>query len=802
MQPNMSEASDRTARNRFLLTNLAVLLIFILALLVLLSAYPLVLAPEPTETSTITPTRTVTPTFTDTPTITLSPTTTLTRRPTFTPTITPTPSRTPTPTLTPTPAGPPTLTPARPYPDNDVYNLTQWSPDKAESMAALMEDYPNTLPRQARGEDDANYYAAYQFAIHAYEEALLRYPDASQADLWRWRLAYDLARFGDPEAGKQYAVLIAEALNQDITQIEELPDWFQSKEPRVELSMVSITPLPGALSSYLVQLEAAGSAFLVINETYGAFRTETLLNQFDFVKRPIFSTFGSDLTGDGYDEVIILNVQPLNELDLMAPFVYDITTTPAVELPFNPVDASFYIGSDYEASWTAISASGQNNDLQFRTSIFPACPVTVTRTYRWNGNRFDLVQEQYQADPDPNTLAFCDQTIDHASLAWGPGPAIAIMEAILPYWPPETNIEGDPYPADGFDEWRYRLAVNHALLGNLNEATAYFNQIVTSPSIPTSRWIEPAQEFLAVYNQPADIYQACRIAHFCSMQDALSYLVEHQPAEAYPNLVTYLWESGVSLISSGYFDFDGDDSREIWFTLRHRPGEQLELWITAEYPENIKPFYMGYSDSNPPKFEYVGEDQIPPIFLVNGQKAFQMARLEGTLEPYLVDIELPSTYPNLFDDSLHDLRERLFAGEDPEKIQKELLLLKDYPGLLCAPFWSCDPYLYLLGLASELAGDEDLAVETYLQLWWDYSNSPYTTMARLKLIGVGIPPTLTPTLTTTVTLSPSSTPTVTGTPPTSTLTPLSTLAPTETSTPEPGTPYIPPATNTPFTPYP
>jgi hypothetical protein len=174
-----------------------------------------------------------------------------------------------------------------------------------------------------------------------------------------------------------------------------------------------------------------------------------------------------------------------------------------------------------------------------------------------------------------------------------------------------------------------------------------------------------------------------------------------------------------------------------------------------------------------------------------------MDRLPDTLEPYLGYPELPKFYPNQFDDSLQDLTERLFSGEDPAQIHKELLHLEESPGLLCAPYWSCDPYFYLLGLTAELANEKDSALHFYLHLWWNYSKSPFTTMARLKLKGIGIPPTSTPTITTSPTSTPTLMPTVTGTPPTATPTP------TTTTTPEGSTPYPAPLpTITPIDPYP
>jgi hypothetical protein len=133
---------------------------------------------------------------------------------------------------------------------------------------------------------------------------------------------------------------------------------------------------------------------------------------------------------------------------------------------------------------------------------------------------------------------------------------------------------------------------------------------------------------------------------------------------------------------------------------------------------------------------------------------------------------------------------RIFKGEKPATVKKELINLEDNPGLLCKPTWTCDLYLYILGLENELLDARSSAIEAYLSLWWDYSKSPFTTMARLKLEGVGIPATPTITPTRTATASPNPTTTPSGTPATATqTTPTITLLATETPTLIFGTPY-------------
>ncbi|MCK5315891.1 MAG: hypothetical protein KAJ53_12240, partial [Anaerolineales bacterium] len=240
----MADSPESTARIRYLLTSLVVILIFILALLVLLAAYPVVLAPSPAITPTITPIPTNTHTATLIPTITPTPEPTRTSRPTFTPTITLIPSQTPTPSLTPTYSGPPTLTPASAVRGKD-YSLEEWSPELADYMVMLMDDYPNTLSEDKRGENDEGYYDAFYYATIAQKEALLRYPDVPQAVFWRWGLAYNLAQVGDPQAGEAYAEIITLNLNEGDVDLKELETWFEFQEDRLTLEITELKPVPG-----------------------------------------------------------------------------------------------------------------------------------------------------------------------------------------------------------------------------------------------------------------------------------------------------------------------------------------------------------------------------------------------------------------------------------------------------------------------------------------------------------------------------------------------------------------------------
>jgi len=776
----MPETQNNPALIRFLLTSLGILFIFILSLVVILAAYPALLAPPPTLTPI--PTRAFPPTATITPspTITLSPTVTRTRRPTFTPTISLTPTRTLTLTLTPTPTGPPTLMPGRPVAGTGIYKLSQWEAGDAAYLVDLINNYPNTLLRQQRGENDESYYAAYSYATIAISEALLRFPEASEATHWRWELAYNLARTSDPNAGARYADLIVQALNQEQVKPEDLVHWFHEQEPRLELTVKLLKQPSGYLSGSLLQVKGAGSAFILLLETSSAFQAQVLTSDFDFVHSPEYDAFAADLSRDGIQEMVIYLVSPVDTRDLALPHVFTLASIPAQELAYNLAQAPFAIGMDYSMEWVSVPDGTGGFDLQARDTLFPACPLALSRTYHWDGELLLPKSTTYEVNPGPGTLSFCHLLADHAASVWGPGAAIQIMQAILPDWPPAADENGKPLPPDARDEWRYRLGVYHALLGERDAAVSAFQEIINSPAIPQSSWIAPSQDFLKRYQSPQDIYRACVQSELCDPDRALTYLVGNLQGNDSPRALSLLGQSGVELRASGYFDFDGDKTTEVWFTLRHRPGEKLKLWVLVAYPKGIQEIQLGEAETNVPALTYYDEELLPPVVLINNTVAIRIERAPGSLEPYLTYLELPKFYPDRFKDGVKAAIRDLFAGIEPVKVKDALVALQKTPGLLCRGTWSCDEYYYMLGLASELAGDPGVAVNAYVRVWTDYAKSPFTTMARLKLVGVPHPATLTPTMTLTPTPSatlmgtppaPAGTITVTGTPPTGTVTP-------------------------------
>lgn len=818
----MAQKTTTLRQVPFLIVNLFLLVVCILGLVLLVVVYPVWLAPAPTYT----PTHTFTPRFTDTPTstpsLTLTPTITRTLRPTFTPSITPTPSVTPTFTPSPSPTSLASLTPARPFTFAGRYKLQDWSPEHADQMVVLLSDYPNSLSTAARGEANEGYYRAFRFSSFALREALLRYPAAPQADRWRWQLAYHLTQQNDPQAGEYYAEYLATALNRGATDISQLYLWLEQQEPRLALYQVG-TPTPaGYTASYLVELRAlvaesapstatparrsplpegsqpsAGSAFIwLLRAESGEYQSQVLVSRFDFAHHIRAGWIVADLDGlqaDG-DELAIYFSAMSGEYAVDAPYVFDLSKVPAGELPFLPQEDIFDVGMEYENRWAVVKDDYGMNHLAFQTTVFPACPVRITLAFRWNGMYFEPIDQEFELQRDSyltgapfSSLAYCRLAADIAANHWGPAAVVSVMEAVLPDWPPQKDEQGRPLPADARDEWLYRLGVQHAMLGNQDAARHYLQQVIQTPILPNSRWIEPARAFDTTYQEPDDIYTACLAAQFCDPAFALSALIAQVPTGQ--DILAYLREKRVALVSSAYFDFDLDEENERWFTVRHQPLSRLEFWILARSLDGIHALRVGIVDTNPPVLEqleatYVRSDalHLMPVVFLESKTALSLQHLPGSNQPYVVPVPLRTEYPNRYLERLWVVESNLFAGMDPSQVRDDLLELAISPGLICENTWSCDPYYYLLGLAYELAGEQDKAIEAYHRVWSDYSTSPFTIMARLKLLLIPSAPTLTPTPTQTSTIT--VTPTITATPGEATQTPTvtSTLTPTSAET--------------------
>lgn len=759
-QPSPSRDNSTSSQNNLLIGILVGLLIIVIAAI----AY-LIFERRPANVIEPSPQIVNTPIVDTDPTSTPSPTSSATLRPTFTPkptrtaTITPTASGTPLSTLI------PSLTPAFPSEFNDQYLLIPWTPELATELIALMEVYPETLSSFARGTNDQGYFDAFQYALFAQGEALHRFSTASQASEWLWQYAYNLARTGDSTAGQVYAEIITQELNKGDLEIEDLTEWGLNLSPQITLNAQSLNSSQGEAQNWLVSvsIEENGSSYFWLIEDSGGFVSYPLTSDFNFIQPSEVDYFIDSLVGTNNTVVGIYPTTMYDTQQYVPPRIFELSQRPPQELQFEEFSPP-PIAPEFVNIWEPIQDDQTIGDLQFSDTLFAACPVTVTHTYEWNGFNFTFLFADYQIEPETDLLGYCEIVVNHAINTWGVEPTIQLMEQLLPSWPPELTPDGDPYPADALDEWQYRLSIYHALLGDQAKSREYANNIVSNPTSTESTWISPAEDFLETYQDQRDIYQACLPSIFCNPRYAFQSLVETINPQEMPDLINILRDNGVSIRSNGYFDFDNDGETERWIVVRHHPGTPLELWIIFSGETNLEPVFVKTMDTDEIRILFVEPLSEPPTVVIEPDFTFTVVRQGPEQEPIIVIVEQTVVFSS--DRTAMDLdflEATLFSGGDPAFVRDELLVLRDSPHFTCS-YLLCPRYLYLLGLSNELAKDDRLAVDAYLELWRNFIDSPYATMARFKLLSTITPaPTFTQTSTITATLGITSTVTPTET---------------------------------------
>jgi len=720
---------------------------------------------------------------------TLTPSPIVSPTPTQQPTWTPLPTLTPSITLSPTATGtvtpfppPPTLTPARPPEDPETLQLAEWLPQDYDYVIGLAEDYPNTLPENERGPNNRDYYAAYGYATILQGEALLAYPTAFEATNWKWGQAYNLARISDPRAAVQYAALINEVYNTEGVTIGNLEGWIRQNDPRLWLDTFQRPAIGNHLSNSLLKLNSeGGSAYLWWVETDLRITVYPLSSEFDFPEQMLPAHYWSDITRDGIEDLVIHRPDaPIREIRF--PRVFDLSKTLPRELHFKP-NQDFEIGLENEYLWDAVVGDSGGEDLRYTATVYPPCPVTIYHTYHWNGLWIENNRADYAIRPAPGIVSYCELVINQAAWVWGPETAIPLMETLLPGWPPQGASEPRTYPADAKDEWRYRLGIYYALTGDTITADEYFQNLIDTPIVPGSRWVNPAIAFQRGLNSPEGIYQACILSKFCNERLAFENMVAAFPPDADQDILYYITRAGVAIRYTHVFDFEGDGIPERYITFRHHPDQKLEFWILAEKESGSEALFVDTVEVSQPTLTRYTTRQGVSIVWLNKQQSFTLGRYQNTDEVYIIRYEPSYFYADYTLEVIDSSVNALLSGVVPLPIRDELVNLRFSENFACLTVNDCAYFYYVLGLANQLALVEENAVNNYVYIWNDYPNTPFAYMARLKLTykpGFGPPPTFTPTPT--ITNTPTRTPTITPSP-TYTITPGPSPTPSDTPTP-------------------
>jgi hypothetical protein len=277
--------------------------------------------------------------------------------------------------------------------------------------------------------------------------------------------------------------------------------------------------------------------------------------------------------------------------------------------------------------------------------------------------------------------------------------------------------------------------------------------LVKTPAVPGSAWAAASGEFLKNYPSPGNLYRACQADPTCDLRLALEEMIRSSQVADLTQAQEALQKMGVSMRATGLFDFDQDGQSERWITIQPRPGQSLEFWMLASAPDGVKPLYVDLvTRSRPAPFYSEPVTQLPPVFQIEAQKGFQLKRFPGSEAPYIVPAAVVSPITTYTRDSLQELQAALLSGVEPALVRDSLLDVLNSGRFNCLNHRVCDRFYYNLGLAYELSGDVREAIDTYIKLWWENGQSPYTKIARMK-IGL-VTPTPSPTYLITTTGTP------------------------------------------------
>ena len=722
--------------------------------------YPIAGITSPTPVGAALLTEIFTPTLTSTASQTPKPTWTLQ------PTMTSTPSPTPTRSATPTRVRIPTLTPARPYPYNEVYEFSTLTPEHMDKIAGTVAEYPDAKFYRPEDRTDPAYHAYFIYPSLAYQEALLRFPTALQTESWQWGLAFSLAHLGDPQAVNLYGQFINQALNLEGYSPQRLPEWFSTKTADLTLQVHPLNLASDQTETFLLEIQPGNVLYLLVSGQAADSSVIPLSDRFELANEPGTSYTTLDLDGDGMYELAYYQPTSPGGESISNLHIYDLNEIQPQPIELTPsIPVNYKITAKVELS-AEKESENSSEILVLKAVFYPACPFSVTMKYKWDAVLSTIIPSGppvFLLEPDQENLAYCDPLLTHAEAFWPLEARLEVERALLPFWPPAADPEGRPYSALANDKLRFTNALNLALIGypdQLQESKEILQNLQDNPTDPESVWTTVAREFLYLLEDGQGLYKACQSTPDCDLRQALMQIVSSSltsnPASILPQL-------GVSIRSSGSFDFDQDGTADRWLTIRPRLNEQLEFWILTKSNNTVQALYVDEVDTNDPQPFWANADVYPGVFQIKANKGYRMLRWTQNdtayIEPVLVDPVI-TTYTR---DAVYLAEETLMSGGSPEQVRDDLLAVLHSGRFNCINHRICDRFWYALGLAYELSGDLFQARDTYIKLWWENSTSPLTAMARMKLeiITPTSTPSRTSTSTPTATLTAVVTPTVT-----------------------------------------
>lgn len=643
---------------------------------------------------------------------------------------------TPTKWLDPTPVPTPTPKFVTPLPSGS-YSLVEWGPDDAEHLIDELISYPESLDMSERGMYDTGYYYAFRFAALAQAEAAYRFPDYERAESWKWRSAYNQLQSFQNNIGLVYSELILDGLNTNETLLDNLKNWFESKEPRLEFESYPLHPLAGYLSSQIVLVKVrngnvSGGTYIWLVESVDGFHTYSLESATDYGTGVEISIAFEDLTGDSTPEALISHVD-WGSFNMHSGYleVFDLSSYPPTKLSFTPEPIDMEI-----ADWYPWIENDKHVGVRLQIPIYKETGGCLdfgpTWDYRWNGNAFELQKFELPSEEEMQSVPNCADYLVASELVYylrnGILQALPTLITSLETYPrsaDEMMVRGVPHPS--LDEVIFEVGLVLANLGNYSEAVEEWQKLVM---MSESSWKPLAQIAIDTIRSDPNMLSLCLALKNCNDFFSVYTMAYWIPSNLYLESINIFTEIGVPIIESGMYDFDRDGLQDPWFVWE-RPWEYYQFDAFVIDNGHMVPIFFPYTAGI---YDLPGQVQITVQSQTQYATAYKittgnpMQSLNISVQKF--GISLPETTGS----SVTELGDKLFfEGQSIEEFTNSLLV-HPIQYTICTQY--CDEnllYEYLLALSYELQGDEQEAVNRYYALWTSYPDSLYARMAAAKL---------------------------------------------------------------------
>lgn len=654
---------------------------------------------------------------------------------------TPTPNVTLTKTVEPTWPPHPTRTPLVPTPvTGKGYRLTTWTPEKAEEWIAALKNYPERLGFYEQGYMHSHYYDAFKYAGLAELESALRFPQAEPAKKWQYDGAYHQYQSSSEDVARLYGGLIANALNQKETTLQDLESWHAKKIP-FQLKIHIVTPPRGYQQSRVLHFfkDQAENAFtggfavwlLQKEETFFSY---PLTNAWDLAYGEGYSTVGTvDLNGDGIAEAIIQNFDwdsYVMQAGEMA--IYRLDQVPPQKIPFDapPPDPSI-------AEWV-VDQGRPVPTITFQvpmdtTSDMPCSSFSAGWQYQWKNNELKFIRvvppsmEEMEQNPECNlSLIASLRSPEYLKNSI----ALEIYKQLLNL-PSLAKFASD---LEGYWQIEYERFYLARFLADIGDEAGAAEQIQfinasTEPSL--AEWRDRALAYFAVRDEPQALLQFCLTFQKCFLD--WPEKIALVPPSRFAELDTLLPQMGIQFQSSGNYDFDQDGQDETWLFFQDTTGCDNDLWILEKGKERINSRYISYLCL--PIEVKVEITALPPSAGLLRYRISMAAEESAAIDFFYwpLDQEDPTISSEQANQMIFNIQNELLLNQvSPAEAQAKLMAVQNLP---------IDPELpdiqghtlYLLGLAQELNGERTQAAQTYLTLWQTFPDDPYAMMAFAKL---------------------------------------------------------------------